>query len=53
MAVYYHGHALEYASAELKNDKKIVMLSMIYDPDALYFASEKLKNDPELIALCR
>ena len=43
------GHALNYASEELKNDKEIVMAAVAQDGRALNYASEELKNDKEIV----
>jgi hypothetical protein len=52
------GRNLEWASAELKSDRAIVLAAMHAEEDcggsmALQFASEELRNDPELKDLVR
>ena len=47
-AVKQNGHALEYASAELKGDREIVMAAVKQNGDALEYASDELKGDEEL-----
>jgi hypothetical protein len=44
-----HGQALEFASDELKNDRKIVLASVKRNGYALIFASDELKNDREIV----
>ena len=47
--VGYNGHALEYASEELKNDKEVVLVAVKQEGIALEYASKELRNDKELI----
>ena len=47
-AVKQNGHALEYASAALKDDREIVLEAVKQKGVALFFASAALKNDVEL-----
>ena len=42
------GFALEYASADLKGDKDIVMEAVKQNGDALQYASADLQGDEEL-----
>ena len=44
-----HWNMLRYASAELKNDKDIVLVAVAQDGDALQYASEELKKDKEVV----
>ena len=45
------GGALEYASADLKGDKDIVMEAVKQDRQALQYASAALRSDRELVEL--
>lgn len=48
-----NGLALKYASNELKNDKKIVLLAIKNNGNALKYASEELQKDPEIIKIAK
>jgi len=50
-AVKRNGHALEYASETLKNDKDIVLETVKQNGYALQYASYKLRNDKEFMRL--
>ena len=52
-AVKQKGCALEYASAELKSDKEVVMTAVIHDGGALEYASEELYSGVALNAFVR
>jgi hypothetical protein len=43
------GWALQYASAELKNDKEVVLVAVAQNGRALVHASVELKNDKEVV----
>ncbi|EFC41271.1 hypothetical protein NAEGRDRAFT_80791 [Naegleria gruberi] len=47
--VKVYGKGLQYASVELKNNKKIVNLAINQNPDALEFASQELKGDLRVV----
>jgi hypothetical protein len=48
-----NGLALKYASKELKNDKKMVLIAVKNNGNALKYASEELQIDPELINVAK
>jgi hypothetical protein len=48
-AVKQSGHALGFASAELKADKEVVLVAVKQDGRALGFASAELKADKEVV----
>jgi vacuolar-type H+-ATPase subunit H len=48
-AVKQHGHSLDYASEELKNDKEVVLEAVKQHGHSIYYASEELKNDKEVV----
>jgi hypothetical protein len=47
--VQQDGLALEYASAELRGDREIVLAAVQQDGWALYFASTELRGDREIV----
>jgi hypothetical protein len=44
-----YGRALQFASAELKNDKEVVLAAVAENGGALVHASAELKNDKEVV----
>jgi hypothetical protein len=49
--VAQYGGALEHASAQLKNDKEVVLAAVEENGDALEYASEELQNDKEVVLM--
>ena len=48
-AVSEHGHALQYATEELKGDREIVLAAVSKHGYALQCATEELKGDREIV----
>lgn len=46
-AVEINGLTLQFASEELKNDKKKVLKAIKSNKEAIQYASEEMKNDPK------
>lgn len=47
------GHALQYASEELKSDREVVLEAVEQSGYALEFASKKLQKDKEILKLVK
>ena len=47
--VAQHGYVLEYATAELKGDREIVLAAVAQNGDALRYAAVELKGDAQLL----
>ena len=45
-----YGHALMYASKELRADREVVLAAVTQDGDALKWASKELQVDPHLLS---
>ena len=53
VAVSQDGHALRYASAELKADREVVTAAVTQDKLALQYASPELQENLQIQAACR
>ncbi len=47
------GCALEHASAELQDDKEVVLAALAKQGFGFEYASKRLQDDPECIAACK
>eukprot|EP01047_Picozoa_sp_COSAG01_P109623 COSAG01_NODE_38483_length_489_cov_0.633333_2_plen_83_part_00 len=47
--VAQHGYVLEYATAELKGDREIVLAAVAQNGNALRYAAAELKANPDMI----
>jgi len=48
-AVKQNGRALQFASADLKGDKDVVLAAVQQDGESLQYASQELQRDPEVV----